>query len=64
MNEGGPKNHVNWVMLDSYWVPGINAAGKYGCWAFAEFTDVFEMQDDFAAKVQAEFGKMVVGALS
>ena len=29
-------------------------------WAFAEFTDVFQMQDDFAAKVETEFGRMLV----
>jgi type III restriction enzyme len=39
----------------------VNAAGKYGRWAFAEFTDVYEMQDDFARKVAAEFEKMLVG---
>jgi type III restriction enzyme len=45
--------------MDTYWVPGVNHLGSFGRWAFAEFTDVFQMQDDFAGKVKAEFNKMV-----
>ncbi len=47
------------LTMETYWVPGVNNSGQYGRWAFAEFTDVWEMQDDFAAKVEAEFGRMV-----
>ncbi|MBN2700995.1 MAG: hypothetical protein JXR29_06045, partial [Methylothermaceae bacterium] len=45
--------------MDTYWVPGVNHLGHYGRWAFAEFTDVFQMQADFAEKVEAEFNRMV-----
>ncbi|WP_300450485.1 BPTD_3080 family restriction endonuclease [Accumulibacter sp.] len=45
--------------MDTYWVPGVNHLGAYGRWAFAEFTDVFQMQDDFARKVEAEFARMI-----
>ena len=45
--------------MDVYWVPGVNNLGRFGRWAFAEFTDVFQMQDDFAAKVAIEFDKMI-----
>ncbi|MHB8392795.1 MAG: hypothetical protein ACYDBH_25000, partial [Acidobacteriaceae bacterium] len=31
----------------------------YGRWAVAEFTDVFEMETDFAKKVAAEFDCMI-----
>ncbi|MDV6317833.1 BPTD_3080 family restriction endonuclease [Chromohalobacter sp. HP20-39] len=48
--------------MDTYWVPGVNNLGSYGRWAFAEFTDVFQMQDDFAKKVEAEFNKMIDAA--
>lgn len=48
--------------LDTYWVPGVNHLGTYGRWAFAEFTDVFQMQDDFAKKVESEFNKMIEAA--
>ena len=37
--------------MDAYWVPGVNAHGCYGRWAFLEFRDVHEMQDEFAASV-------------
>jgi type III restriction enzyme len=39
--------------MDTYWVPGVNHLGTHGRWAFAEFTDVWEMQLDFAKKVEA-----------
>ncbi|MCC6002432.1 MAG: DEAD/DEAH box helicase family protein [Pararhodobacter sp.] len=29
--------------MRSYWVPGVNNLGKFGRWAFAEFTAVYEM---------------------
>ena len=45
--------------METYWVPGVNNLKKYGRWAFAEFTDVFQMQEDFAKKVKAEFNRMV-----
>ena len=48
--------------MDTYWVPGVNNLDVYGRWAFAEFTDVFQMQDDFADKVEAEFKKMITAA--
>ena len=45
--------------METYWVPGVNHLGSHGRWAFAEFTDVFEIESDFAKKVEAEFGKMI-----
>ncbi|MFZ5555698.1 MAG: BPTD_3080 family restriction endonuclease [Pseudomonadota bacterium] len=45
--------------METYWVPGVNNHGNYGRWAFAEFVDVWEMQADFAARVEAQFGKMI-----
>ena len=38
--------------MDTYWVPGVNHHGRCGRWAFAEFTDVYEMQSDFEARVE------------
>jgi len=37
--------------MDTYWIPGVNQLGSYGRWAFAEFTDVFQIESDFEAKV-------------
>jgi len=45
--------------MDTYWVPGVNNLQRYGRWAFAEFTDVFQMQDDFADKVEEAFEEMI-----
>lgn len=45
--------------MDTYWVPGVNHLATYGRWAFAEFGDVYEMADDFAAKVEEEFNRMI-----
>ena len=47
------------LAMDTYWIPGVNNLQTFGRWAFAEFTDVYAMQDDFANKLQAEFNKMV-----
>jgi len=48
--------------MDTYWVPGVNNLGSHGRWAFAEFTDVWQIQADFAQKVEAEFNKMITVA--
>jgi type III restriction enzyme len=45
--------------MDTYWIPGVNNLHGYGRWAFVEFTDVFEMQDDFAARLEAAFDEMI-----
>ena len=45
--------------METYWVPGVNRHGNYGRWDFAEFTDVYEIESDFEAKVEAEFNKMI-----
>ena len=50
--------------MDTYWVPGVNNHGRYGRWAFAEFTDVYAMQSDFEARVEAEFNRMIERAVS
>ena len=49
--------------MDTYWVPGVNNHGRYGRWAFAEFTDVYEMQSDFEAKVESAFNEMIEKAV-
>ena len=38
--------------MENYWVPGVNDPGNYGRRAFAEFTDVYEIQADFEEKVE------------
>jgi type III restriction enzyme len=45
--------------METYWVPGVNNSGQYGRWAFAEFTDCYQIQSDFEATVESEFNKMI-----
>lgn len=49
--------------MDTYWVPGVNNIGTYGRWAFAEFTDIYEIESDFKAKVEKAFNSMVSKAV-
>ena len=48
--------------MDTYWIPGVNYLGTHGRWAFAEFGDVYEMQEDFAKEVEAKFNQMIEAA--
>ena len=41
--------------METYWVPGVNHLGSYGRWAFAEFTDVYE--------IEAHFNQMIGDAI-
>jgi type III restriction enzyme len=45
--------------MDTYWVPGVNNLKTHGRWAFAEFTEVYQIEADFKAKVESEFDKMI-----
>ena len=45
--------------MEAYWVPGVNNLGTYGRWSFAEFGDVYEIETDFKAKVEAEFNRII-----
>jgi type III restriction enzyme len=45
--------------MENYWVPGVNNLKHYGRWAFAEFGDVWGMEEDFAQKITTEFETML-----
>jgi len=45
--------------MENYWVPGVNNHGSCGRWAFAEFSDVYEMQEDFEKEVKQKFNEMI-----
>ena len=42
--------------METLWIPGVNALRRHGRWAFAEFTDAFRMQDEFAELVDGVVG--------
>jgi type III restriction enzyme len=45
--------------METYWVPGVNNLGRFGRWAFAEFTDIYKIESDFAQKVESEFNRLI-----
>ena len=45
--------------MDTYWVPGVNHLGAHGRWAFAEFVEVYRIEQDFAQKVAEAFEGML-----
>ena len=47
------------AVMETYWVPGVNNHGCYGRWAFAEFTDVYNILSDFEDSIETEFNRMV-----
>ena len=51
----GEDAKVKKATMETYWVPGVNALGTFGRWAFAEFTDVYE--------IEAGFSKLIEGFL-
>jgi type III restriction enzyme len=38
--------------MDAYWVPGVNNLGRYGRWAFAEFTNIYAIPAGFDALIE------------
>lgn len=46
------------TVMDTFWVPGVNNLGRYGRWAFAEFTDVYTMAEDFNEKLEIFFDRI------
>lgn len=48
--------------METYWIPGVNNSGLYGRWAFAEFTDVYDMAFNFETRVESEFNKIIDAA--
>lgn len=49
--------------METYWVPGVNNLGTHGRWAFAEFTDMYVMEAEFKAQIEARFNNMIDDAL-
>lgn len=45
--------------METYWIPGVNNLKTYGRWAFAEFTEVYQIQTDFEEVVKHQFETLV-----
>jgi len=48
--------------MDTYWIPGVNHLGTQGRWAFSEFTEIYQIESDFASKVKGAFDSMIAVA--
>ncbi len=46
--------------METYWVPGVNRLRDYGRWAFAELTDVYEVEAAFNEMIE----RCAVGSVS
>ena len=46
--------------MDTYWVPAVNNMGTLGRWAFAELTEIYQIESDFEAKAASAFDEMIV----
>ncbi|MBH53027.1 MAG: restriction endonuclease [Opitutaceae bacterium] len=73
----GPKNPLNLVVeikgyrredakakkstMENYWIPGVINHGGFGRWDFAEFTDIYEMEEDFEKRISGKFNQMLAG---
>jgi type III restriction enzyme len=45
--------------MDTYWIPGVNSLKTYGRWAFAEFTEVYQIQSDFKEVIDKQFETLI-----
>ena len=45
--------------MERYWAPGVNNLGTYGRWAFAELTDVWEIESGLASEIESHFAAMI-----
>ncbi len=41
------------TFAETYWVPGVNHNAQYGRWAFAEFTDAYEIEAEFNHMIES-----------
>jgi type III restriction enzyme len=48
--------------MDVYWIPAVNNLRSFGRWAFAEFTEIYQIESDFEARVKSQFDTLLAGA--
>jgi len=72
---GGPEDPLNLVVeikgyrgedakdkattMRDRWVPGVNALGSFGRWAFAEFKDLWDIESDLATVIEKAVDEML-----
>jgi type III restriction enzyme len=50
--------------METQWVPGVNNLGTHGRWGFVELTDVYQIEDEFNATVQAALAQPAAATAS
>lgn len=55
----GEDAKIKKQIMDTFWIPGVNHTGVFGRWAFVELKDIWAMEEQFTAKIEEEFGKLV-----
>jgi len=50
---------VKKATMETYWVPAVNHTAQYGRWAFVEFTDVFQIEVGFDARVESTISETI-----
>jgi type III restriction enzyme len=50
---------VKKATMETYWVPAVNHTEQYGRWAFVEFTDVFQIEAGFEARVESTISETI-----
>ena len=58
----GEDAKVKKSTMETYWVPGVNGLGSFGRWKFAEFTDVYALQDDLDGEITAHLDEVIATA--
>jgi len=48
--------------MGTCWVPAGNTLRPLGRWAFAELTEIYQIESDFKAKVESAFDEMIARA--
>ena len=49
--------------MDTYWVPGVNNLKQHGRWAFAEFTEMYQIEAEFNQMIAASVARGSVPAI-
>ncbi len=50
--------------MEAYWLPGVNDLGRYGRWAFAEFTDIYDIERELRFTIDSAFAIMLGKSLT
>ena len=47
--------------MEAYWLPGVNGLGDYGRWAFAEFTEFYNIEREFQELIKGMLSRAEIG---